>query len=48
LDTTGSIWLHKKRFGSSYPIRDNANIQWFVDAKDYFEKAAGEILMELK
>jgi phospholipase D1/2 len=32
--------LRKKRFGSSYPARSNAQVQWFVDAKDYYEKAA--------
>jgi phosphatidylserine/phosphatidylglycerophosphate/cardiolipin synthase-like enzyme len=43
LDTTGSIWLKKKRFGSSYPVRENSYVQWFVDAKDYWEKAAAMI-----
>lgn len=40
LDTTGALWLRKKRFGSSYPVRDNSQVQWFVDAKEYYEKAA--------
>jgi phospholipase D1/2 len=40
LDTTGAAWLRKKRFGSSYPPRPNSQVQWFVDAKDYYEKAA--------
>lgn len=42
-DTTGAIWLRKKRFGSSYPVRSHSEVQWFVDAKDYFEKAAAMI-----
>lgn len=38
LDTTGAVWLRKKRFGSSYPNRPNAQVQWFVDAQDYYVK----------
>ncbi|KAI6194536.1 Phospholipase [Aphelenchoides besseyi] len=40
LDTTGAVWLRKKRFGSSFPVRENSHAQYFVDAKDYWEKAA--------
>ena len=43
LDTTGSIWLQHKRFGSTFPQREGNYAQWFVDAKDYWEKAAAMI-----
>uniref|UniRef100_A0A914HQS8 Phospholipase n=1 Tax=Globodera rostochiensis TaxID=31243 RepID=A0A914HQS8_GLORO len=45
LEETGQIWLHKKRYGSSFPQRLNSYCQWFVDAKDCWEKAASLIEM---
>ncbi|KAI1726716.1 phospholipase D active site motif domain-containing protein [Ditylenchus destructor] len=45
LEDTGQIWLHKKPFGSSYPPRLESYCQWFVDAKDYWDKASA--MMEL-
>lgn len=45
LKDTGRVWLQKKPFGSSYPPRTNAYCQWFVDAKDYWAKAAAMIEM---
>uniref|UniRef100_A0AC34F7V6 Phospholipase n=1 Tax=Panagrolaimus sp. ES5 TaxID=591445 RepID=A0AC34F7V6_9BILA len=38
--TTGQIWLQQKRFGASFPERENALCEWFVDARAYYEKAA--------
>lgn len=38
--TSGQIWLKQKRFGSSFPERDKAFCEWFVDSRAYFEKAA--------
>ncbi|CAD5212970.1 unnamed protein product [Bursaphelenchus okinawaensis] len=43
LETTGQIWLKPKPYGSSYPIREHQYIQYFVDAKDYWERAAAMI-----
>ncbi|CAD5217208.1 unnamed protein product [Bursaphelenchus xylophilus] len=43
LESTGQVWLKPKPFGSSYPTRENQYIQYFVDAKDYWERAAAMI-----
>lgn len=45
VEDTGQIWLHKKRYGSSFPQRLNSYCQWFVDAKNCWEKTASLIEM---
>ncbi|KAL7071209.1 hypothetical protein ACQ4LE_009433 [Meloidogyne hapla] len=44
-ERNGQIWLHKKRHGSSFPQRLNSYCQWFVDAKDCWEKVSSLIEM---
>uniref|UniRef100_A0A915LU94 Phospholipase n=1 Tax=Meloidogyne javanica TaxID=6303 RepID=A0A915LU94_MELJA len=44
-ERSGQIWLHKKRYGSSFPQRLNSYCQWFVDAKDCWEKVSSLIEM---
>uniref|UniRef100_A0A7E4VB52 Phospholipase n=1 Tax=Panagrellus redivivus TaxID=6233 RepID=A0A7E4VB52_PANRE len=41
--STGQLWLNPKRFGSSFPVRDNGLCEWFVDARGYWERAANMI-----
>uniref|UniRef100_A0AC34Q529 Phospholipase n=1 Tax=Panagrolaimus sp. JU765 TaxID=591449 RepID=A0AC34Q529_9BILA len=43
--TSGQIWLKPKKYGSSFPVRENNLCEWFVDARTYWERAAS--LMEL-
>ncbi|KAL3120771.1 hypothetical protein niasHT_008063 [Heterodera trifolii] len=45
LEETGQIWLHRKRYNSSFPQRLSSYCQWFVDAKDCWEKVASLIEM---
>jgi hypothetical protein len=45
LEDSGQIWLRRKRHGSSFPQRLNSYCQWFVDAKECWEKAASLIEM---
>ncbi|KAF7634235.1 Phospholipase [Meloidogyne graminicola] len=44
-ENSGQIWLLKKRYGSSFPQRLNSYCQWFVDAKDCWEKVSSLIEM---
>ncbi|KAI8985892.1 hypothetical protein BDB01DRAFT_720977 [Pilobolus umbonatus] len=39
-----NVWIENHRFGSFAPIRENANVEWFVDGENHFKAVAKAIL----